>query len=96
MVNCNKIGYKQVIHTPHAVQAPKRYLTLFEGKKANEYSHSNCLAKPSQVSIACQDRYINDSDQEKLVIPRKEKAYWTRTKSRGQPSKKLKRTQKSL
>jgi hypothetical protein len=72
------------------MQASKRYLTYFKGKKVNEYSHCNCLAKPSQASIVCEDRYINDSEQEKIVIPKKEKAYWTRTKSRGQPSKSAK------
>jgi hypothetical protein len=41
------------------------------------------LNHPKSVQV-CQDRYINGLDQEKPVIPT-QKAYWTRTVSRGQP-----------
>lgn len=45
---------------------------------------SSGLAKLSQVSTSLSDRCINGLDQEKPVIPT-QKAYWTRTVSRGQP-----------
>lgn len=85
VVNCNRFGYQQVIHILRSLQAPKKVLDLDVGQKQRSVFIPNCLAKLSQVSTVCQDRYINESDQEKPVIPMS-KAYWTRTVSRGQPS----------
>lgn len=91
VVNCNRFSHQQAIHILHSLQASKRYSTCKGHQGSEELTpQPNCLAKLSQVSTVCQDRYINDSDQEKPVIPIL-KAYWTRTMPRGQPSKATKK-----
>src|SRR5271155_1190355 len=69
VVNCNRFSYQQVIHILHSSQASFRYLILKARKAKTGFTIQLCLAKLSQVSTVCQDRYINDSDQEKPVIP---------------------------